>query len=327
MAAHRNSSDEISSPVPPISSQSPAPIQVAAEDTIKPDFDKEYYDIIIVGKTGQGKSTTSDKMIIANKEIPVVPQDYNVEVKPHKLSVADLTFWTIEGRVPDDAAEKITEYLKSLDYNNSLEDSHLKLNISREKEGNPVTSSCQLVSNDITSLRVLDVPGFFSVISTRDETALPDNDIALPDDSAHQDPLTFAAITGAQRHHSTMRDILRIQSTMKLKLRRIMYFLPVRGPLEKSDMIIKQDLQLMAYYFDKSIFDCMVLVATINKGLSLKYSQEDLFSDEDFEQTRTLFRKTLQDVLPLCQEEDLPNPPLIFISMRETRPVSLSCVR
>ena len=61
-----------------------------------------------------------------------------------------------------------------------------------------------------------------------------------------------------------MREVLRIQAAMRMNFKRILYFIPERGPLERCHEILRMELEQMVHYFGKSIFDCMVLIATVN---------------------------------------------------------------
>ena len=57
-----------------------------------------------------------------------------------------------------------------------------------------------------------------------------------------------------------IRWVMRAQIQFQLKVRRIVYFLPGRGPLEKA--VIQEELRVLYHYFGKDIFDCMVVAAT-----------------------------------------------------------------
>ena len=73
---------------------------------------EDYYDVMILGYTGMGKSTTSDKIIIAKLVEAVSQEDDENELKVegHKLTIEDFTFWNATGRfhracaiVPEDS--------------------------------------------------------------------------------------------------------------------------------------------------------------------------------------------------------------------------------
>lgn len=286
-------------------------------------LDMDYYDVMIVGMTGQGKSTTSDKMIVSE----AVREDESVdgrdstrmdgrESRNKKLTVKNLTFWMVYV-IPKHLETPISDYLKNLELSQALNDPHLVVNKLRENgDTNPITATCQLISNDATNMRVLDVPGFFSVQASD----------AGQDPSAVQVAVTVEEESDrcTRKHLALMREILRVQSTMQLRFRRIMYFLPVRGGLEKPSVVLMQELRLLARYFGRSIFDSMVLVATAPTHLSqldVPEVQRHLFTEAQSEKSRVQFQKALKNVLvPSHTSVDaaLPNPPLLFISMRDT---------
>ena len=55
----------------------------------------DYNDIMIIGHTGQGKSTTSDKLLIANRERVQYTTDVNFKTDEVKkqLQCGDMTIW------------------------------------------------------------------------------------------------------------------------------------------------------------------------------------------------------------------------------------------
>ena len=282
----------------------------------------DYYDIMIVGITGQGKSTTADKMIIAAdmeaafRDDEAAPRDEpksdGDEVKSKKRGIAagDLTIWSV-GDIPEDKKTDIVGYLKRLKLSRCLQDPHLDVNDYYQQEedrlteegAEPATSLfCQLISNDTTGIRVLDVPGFFTPVSDTN----PDYSPILQSSRALERGINLCN----QKHLVVMRSILRIQSTMRTRFRRIMYFLPVRGPLHKNSEVLMQELRVLALYFGKCIFECMILVATLPSFVS-----NHPFPENELKKTRIQFHKALKDALHLHCSEVVPNPPIIFISM------------
>ena len=273
----------------------------------------EYYDVMILGYTGMGKSTTSDKIIIAEKQVETRAQETDrndQKMKEHKLTIDDLTFWTVAPSSPDNLKVLVRNYLKTLNYCRTMADPHLRVNAARmEQELNPMTASCQLVSNELTKIRVLDVPGFFGdAVGEEDRTTA--RSTFLYEDNIDEFVLN---------HLKIMRHILRIQSTMKTVFRRILYFLPGRGPLQRSNQVLKQDIALLAKYFGPSIFESVVIVVTVEPRFSGMLDLQDrLFTDQDRTTTVEVFGKTLASVLSSYKHKVPINPPVVFISLLDT---------
>ena len=254
---------------------------------------REYYDILVIGHTGMGKSTTVDKMLTANPVGSVTCDTASQQQEPvynrssQQLECADVTMWLVSD------LESATLRLKNLVFSQSLENPHLEINQLHDRGMNIYreTSECELLSNQVSRVRVLDVPGFFS---------------GEGDDSGYESSF-----------NTLLRKVLCIMHTFNLKFRRVMYFLPVRGPLERLSEVLNQELLTMAHYFGKAVFESMVIIATAPTRMSLNPSiQDSLFVEEDEEVTRQQFHIALKkNVLPLRSKGSLPDPPIIFISM------------
>ena len=158
-----------------------------------------------------------------------------------------------------------------------------------------------MVSNESTKVRVLDVPGFFG-----------EEEVGRAPESDSEGRITAKGL-------AIMREVLRVQATMHMNFKRIIYFIPERGPLERSHQVLRLEMKIMVHYFGKSIFDCMVLVATVNPDV-YQFIPPGVtpFSSEAEIRTREKFQEVLTDVLP--PGEQLPNgkPPIIFISMHDS---------
>ena len=260
----------------------------------------DYYDIMIIGRTGMGKSTTSDKLIIANPDHLNYREEQHADetVDKGQMKMSDLTVWLISDA--EDEIERITTRLKNLVFYRSLDMPHEHVNTVYNKRSKMATSKSQLISNESTKVRVLDVPGFFG------------EEFGAKGELKTGDKVTQTGLC-------IMRQILRIQSTMRMKFQRIIYFIPERGPLERSHKGLQMELEQMAHYFGKSIFECMVLVATVNPDV-YQYLPTDVvpFSDAAKESTREKFQTALTKVLP--EGITLPDdkPPIVFISMNDS---------
>ena len=246
----------------------------------------DYYDIMIIGRTGMGKSTTCDKLIIAN---PTGDSETST-VKEGRMDTSDLTIWLISNAEGDIA--RIQARLKNLVLFRELLDPHKEVNEFHCDmwQSEETALKYQLISRETTKLRVLIVE--------------------LP---------TTAPNKATSKGVNIMREVLRIQAAIGINFKRILYFIPQRGPLERPSPAVQMELEIMMQYFGKSIFDCMVLVTTLPPDVH-EYLPPDviLFSKINEVMTQKNFQISLSHILP--PGEHLPDckPPIVFISMNDT---------
>ena len=149
-----------------------------------------------------------------------------------------------------------------------------------------VTKKCKLLSNEKTMNRVLDTRGFTDTESTRQ----------------------YGAIKGNLQN---FRWILQAQKTYDLRFSRVLYFLPNRGPPERSDGHLQEEISVMYSFFGQKIFDVMVIIATNNKRD--RYQQVG-FSEEDIAETKEVFKFAFQGITGV---ELLKCPPVIYVPFNE----------
>ena len=257
----------------------------------------DYYDIMVVGKTGMGKSTTADKLLIANPDGCDYKGAQHTEpvVENQRMNSEDLSIWLLSD-APDEIS-RVEQRLKNLIFFRGLNEPHQEVN-SRSDENDP-TLSFELISNESTRVRVLDVPGFFGVGDAG-------TSVALAGEKAQ------SAVNVAL---GRMRMVLQIQATMCINFRRILYFLPIRGSLRRSDSYLETELTTLANYFGKSIFLCMVVVITYTPD-AYEDGHNLTFSESAIARTSDIFCNVLSRALP--RERNLPSPPIVFISMMDT---------
>ena len=281
----------------------------------------DYFDIMVVGNTGQGKSTTSDKIIAANPDkvkytVSQIPTDASrppqqADGQTPRVTCTDISMWLAHGTEIDE----FESHLKFLHYCRTKDKPHEEINRVRSslaRGANEVfkpTKDCEVLSNDTTKVRLMDVPGFFDGASVlaRDQQPVPEGaELMSPLDMNNLD---------------IMRKIIRIQTAVSMKFNRILYFLPTRGPLERVSAHLKLELKWMAHFFDRAIFKSMVLVATVSERFSKmdNMSNDDKFPEEDVRMTRDLFRQALKEVFKNPPPTNpVPDPPLIFLSLTDT---------
>ena len=264
----------------------------------------DYYDIMVIGKTGMGKSTTADKLLVANPSSRTIQQTEHaepvVDEKQSLMSLDDLSVWLLSD-APDEML-RVKTRLKNLIFFRSLEKPHQEINgfHSGEQYVSGMTQSCELISNESTKVRVLDVPGFFG-----------EGDTGAHDGSASEKARCTMNVA-----LNTMRKILLIQATMNMKFRRILYFLPEHGPLNRSSSLLEMELTTMANYFGRAIFECMVLIATM-PAVVYEMAENVVFPDTAVANTRKNFDKALTRALPK-EKDNLPTPPIVFVSMTDS---------
>ena len=95
-----------------------------------------------------------------------------------------------------------------------------------------------------------------------------------------------------------------------MKFARILYFLPVRGPLERADGVLQEEIKVMFGYFGRTIFKVMVIIATNYEDP--RYQKLE-FNDEDMKKTEGVFLTAVRTVTELqtC-------PPILYLPVEET---------
>ena len=289
--------------------------------------DSDHHDILVLGRTGTGKSSTVDKLLVPNTQDTTEnsqahsftskhPVDFN-PYRPHsykpqrkrepenedehraKVQHENLSAWVLSDD-PDDQANTDVR-LKNIVFCRQIEESHQQIDKNREddcyRKVYGSSRTCQLLTNDDSNIHVLDTPGFFS-----------------PD-------LVGGAKTEEESNLAIIRQIVYIQTAAGLRFRRVLYFLQT-GTLKRSDRVLQQEVRCIVKFFEKSIFTCMVLVGTVDDQFSQDSSKSNKqkFPPNKVEASRRFFHEAVMREYKEQKEDDsdIPVPPMIFIAMTDT---------
>ena len=265
-----------------------------------PPVSDTYIDFLVVGKTGMGKSTTADRLLVAHSTVGATDVR-PLEKEGGNTQLDDILIWRLSNRSVEDVKARVKFFL----VNRAAGIEGLGAVDPLRKSPDSKTKDCVLLSNEKTRVRVLDVPGFHTSHS-------PDHS----EQAANQDNLGI------------MRQILRIQAMKQLHFRRILYFLPCRGPCERADSNFQEELKIMNHFFGRIIFDSMVVIAT----MSPRRSKSNAFTDEDFQDCKAVLRRAFQLALAAPGQnpdhvQDVPNPPIVYLSLEDTSSHILDVLR
>ena len=228
----------------------------AAASDSEEEEESGYFDVMMIGKTGSGKSTVGNRLLDIDPETKTLFSAY---------------------RDDEDISNVIKEWGDSGDRKHYFE-------VGDGSES--VTTRCKVLSNERHKDRVLDTRGFADSENSREDGVIKGN------------LQSFRWILQAQKQHD-------------LRFSRVLYFLPSRGPPERADGTLQEEIGVMHTFFGQQIFDVMVLIVTNNKRE--RYQQAG-FSDEDFKETKEVF----QHAFKLATGTDLPKyPPVVYLAFNE----------
>ena len=231
---------------------------VAAASDDEDEEESSYFDVMMIGKTGSGKSTVGNRLLDIDPETKTLMGAYRV-------------------------GEGINDVIKRWGGGGDEDD---KPYFEVGDGGESVTKKCKVLSNEKNKDRVLDTRGF------------ADTEITQKDGVINGNLQSFRWILQAQTQHN-------------LRFSRVLYFLPNRGPPERADGTLQEEIDVMYTFFGQQIFAVMAVVVTNNKRD--RYQQAG-FSDEDFADTKEVFKHAFKQATGL----NLPKyPPVIYIPFDE----------
>ena len=130
-----------------------------------------------------------------------------------------------------------------------------------------ITKKCKVLRND--NVRVMDTTGFADTELTA----------------------KYGVIQG---NLQSFRWILQAQKAYDMRFTRVLYFFPSRGPPERAEGTLQEEIKVMYGFFGQKIFDIMVVVVTNNKQ---QLYQKAGFSAEDLAHTKEVFQFAFEKII------------------------------
>ena len=213
--------------------------------------DKAYFNVALLGKTGQGKSTTGNKLLgIDGTRIPTNIKEWTYE--------SDLCF------------------LKKTDISSGE-----ALSFKAGDSSHSITNQGQMLSNEDTYVRVLDMKGLGA---------------AHPEEH----------LTAEQVNAEVMEYLCDAQDRLGVTFGRIVYFLPFRGNQKRIDAYFQDEMRSLFHCFGDDIFRIMVIAATQQKEYQvIPFTTE--MQDELCEMIRSLLSRVATS--------ETPCPPIIYLPL------------
>ena len=144
--------------------------------------------------------------------------------------------------------------------------------------------SFQIVSNK-QSIRVTIAPGFGNFSNDKEVNSVCDRNVG------------------------SVRLIFKLQRELKISFKRVVYFLPFRGPPGRADSYLKDELKCLWNYYGERIFRCMVMIATNSPDAEY---QEIGFSESIERKSKSVVEHVLSEVSGV---HSTTCPPIAYLSL------------